>query len=212
MSTVTRSIGPMKPMPNHPPERAPLLAFGAHPDDIEFGCGGVVALETRAGRPAHLVVCSRGESATHGTPARADARGRAGRGAPRRDGRVRRARRRRPPGSPRCSRDPAGGRAPAGAAGHRAGAEPGREPAPRPCPPRPPGPRRGPARALRRAGGVARRPVAHDRPTVLLRADARSRTPRRDPGADRRLRAGGRRRLDRRDGRARVADAHPQLS
>lgn len=46
----------------------PLLAFGAHPDDVEFGCGGIVALETRAGRPAHLVVCSRGESATHGTP------------------------------------------------------------------------------------------------------------------------------------------------
>jgi N-acetylglucosamine malate deacetylase 1 len=59
----------MKLMPNHPPERAPLLAFGAHPDDIEFGCGGVVAAETRAGRAAHLVVCSRGESATHGTPA-----------------------------------------------------------------------------------------------------------------------------------------------
>ena len=48
----------------------PLLAFGAHPDDIEFGCGGVIVKETRAGRAAHLVVCSRGESATHGTPAR----------------------------------------------------------------------------------------------------------------------------------------------
>ncbi|MEI6861286.1 MAG: PIG-L family deacetylase [Verrucomicrobiota bacterium] len=47
----------------------PLLAFGAHPDDIEFGCGGIVAHETRAGRPAHLVVCSRGESGTRGTPA-----------------------------------------------------------------------------------------------------------------------------------------------
>ena len=47
-----------------------LLAFGAHPDDIEFGCGGVVAAETGAGRSVHLVVCSRGESATHGTPAR----------------------------------------------------------------------------------------------------------------------------------------------
>lgn len=46
-----------------------LLAFGAHPDDIEFGCGGVIARETRSGRAAHLVVCSRGESATHGTPA-----------------------------------------------------------------------------------------------------------------------------------------------
>ncbi len=48
---------------------APLVAFGAHPDDIEFGCGGVIALETRAGRPAHLLVCSRGEAGTHGTPA-----------------------------------------------------------------------------------------------------------------------------------------------
>jgi LmbE family N-acetylglucosaminyl deacetylase len=48
---------------------APLLVVGAHPDDIEFGCGGVVARETQAGRPAHLVVCSRGESGTYGTAA-----------------------------------------------------------------------------------------------------------------------------------------------
>ena len=47
---------------------APILAFGAHPDDIEFGCGGVIAKETRAGRKAHLVVCSLGEAGTHGTP------------------------------------------------------------------------------------------------------------------------------------------------
>lgn len=45
------------------------MAFGAHPDDIEFGCGGVVAKETRAGRRAYFVVCSRGEAATRGTPA-----------------------------------------------------------------------------------------------------------------------------------------------
>ena len=45
-----------------------LLAFGAHPDDIEFGCGGVIARETQAGRQAHFVVCSRGEAASSGTP------------------------------------------------------------------------------------------------------------------------------------------------
>jgi LmbE family N-acetylglucosaminyl deacetylase len=50
------------------PDPGPLVAFGAHPDDVEFGGGGVVALEARAGRPAHVVVCSRGESASHGTP------------------------------------------------------------------------------------------------------------------------------------------------
>lgn len=49
---------------------APLLAFGAHPDDIEFGCGAIIARETRAGRKAHLVVCSHGESASSGTPER----------------------------------------------------------------------------------------------------------------------------------------------
>jgi LmbE family N-acetylglucosaminyl deacetylase len=47
---------------------APLLAFGAHPDDIEFGCGGVIASEARAGRKVHFVICSLGESGTHGTP------------------------------------------------------------------------------------------------------------------------------------------------
>ena len=48
--------------------RAQLLAFGAHPDDIEFGCGGVIALETKAGRPARFVICSRGEAGSHGAP------------------------------------------------------------------------------------------------------------------------------------------------
>ncbi|MGA9779953.1 MAG: PIG-L family deacetylase [Limisphaerales bacterium] len=59
----------MKPTPKSRPEPAPLLAFGAHPDDIEFGCGGVIAKETHAGRIAHFVVCSRGEAASHGSPA-----------------------------------------------------------------------------------------------------------------------------------------------
>ncbi|MEY2878301.1 MAG: hypothetical protein RLZZ15_681 [Verrucomicrobiota bacterium] len=60
----------MKPSPKSPPPSGPLLlAFGAHPDDIEFGCGGVIARETQAGHAAHFVVCSRGEAGTHGTPA-----------------------------------------------------------------------------------------------------------------------------------------------
>jgi len=46
----------------------PLLAFGAHPDDIEFGCGGVILRETRTGRKVHFVVCSHGEAGTNGTP------------------------------------------------------------------------------------------------------------------------------------------------
>jgi N-acetylglucosamine malate deacetylase 1 len=48
---------------------APLLAFGAHPDDLEFGAGGILAQEIRSGRRVHFVVCSRGETGTHGTPA-----------------------------------------------------------------------------------------------------------------------------------------------
>ena len=58
----------MKPTPTSPPDAAPLLVFGAHPDDIEFGCGGIVAKETSLGRKAHLVVCSRGEAGSNGTP------------------------------------------------------------------------------------------------------------------------------------------------
>ena len=62
----------MKPTPTSQPEsagRAPLLIFGAHPDDIEFACGGIVAKETHLGRAVHFVVCSRGEAGSHGTPA-----------------------------------------------------------------------------------------------------------------------------------------------
>ena len=58
----------MKPIAKPTFDASPLLAFGAHPDDIEFGCGGIIARETGAGREAHFVICSRGESSTHGTP------------------------------------------------------------------------------------------------------------------------------------------------
>ena len=47
---------------------APLLAFGAHPDDIEFGCGGMIASEACAGRKIYFVICSHGEAGTHGKP------------------------------------------------------------------------------------------------------------------------------------------------
>jgi N-acetylglucosamine malate deacetylase 1 len=57
----------MKPIPTSNSEPGPLLVFGAHPDDIEFGCGAIVALETRAGRRVHLVVCSKGEAGTYGS-------------------------------------------------------------------------------------------------------------------------------------------------
>jgi LmbE family N-acetylglucosaminyl deacetylase len=59
----------MKPSPKSHPKLVPLLAFGAHPDDIEFGCGGVIAKETSSGREAHFVVCSRGEAGSYGKPA-----------------------------------------------------------------------------------------------------------------------------------------------
>ncbi len=58
----------MKPGPNSRTELPPLLAFGPHPDDLEFACGGVIARETQAGRAVHFVICSRGEAGTHGNP------------------------------------------------------------------------------------------------------------------------------------------------
>lgn len=45
-----------------------ILAVGAHPDDIEFGCGGILLKEHAAGARIHLLVCSKGESGTNGTP------------------------------------------------------------------------------------------------------------------------------------------------
>ena len=73
-----RLTDPMKPPPKPSPDRAPLLVFGAHPDDIEFGCGGVIARETQSGRRVVLVVGSRGESATNGTPKQRTAEARKG--------------------------------------------------------------------------------------------------------------------------------------
>ncbi len=45
-----------------------LLAFGAHPDDIELGAGGSIAKMTRSGAQVALVDLTRGELGTRGTP------------------------------------------------------------------------------------------------------------------------------------------------
>lgn len=46
-----------------------LLAFGAHPDDVELGCGGVLAAFVAGGGKAAIVDLTAGESATLGAPA-----------------------------------------------------------------------------------------------------------------------------------------------
>lgn len=46
-----------------------LLAFGPHPDDVEFSCGGWVASATARGQRVGLVDLTAGELATNGTPA-----------------------------------------------------------------------------------------------------------------------------------------------
>jgi N-acetylglucosamine malate deacetylase 1 len=45
-----------------------ILAVGAHPDDVEFGCGGVLVAEAARGSEITVCVCSRGESGSNGTP------------------------------------------------------------------------------------------------------------------------------------------------
>jgi bacillithiol biosynthesis deacetylase BshB1 len=45
-----------------------VLAFGAHPDDVELGCGGTCAALAARGRSFGIVDLTRGEMATRGTP------------------------------------------------------------------------------------------------------------------------------------------------
>lgn len=44
-----------------------FLVFGAHPDDIEFGCGAVLLDAAERGAAIELVVFSKGEAGTHGS-------------------------------------------------------------------------------------------------------------------------------------------------
>ena len=44
-----------------------LLAIGAHPDDVELGCGGIIAKEVSKGKKVGIIDLTRGELGTRGT-------------------------------------------------------------------------------------------------------------------------------------------------
>jgi len=44
-----------------------ILAFGAHPDDVELGCSGTIAKEISLGRKVGIIDLTRGELGTRGT-------------------------------------------------------------------------------------------------------------------------------------------------
>lgn len=44
-----------------------ILAFGAHPDDVELGCGGTIAKEVAAGKKVGIIDLTRGELGTRGS-------------------------------------------------------------------------------------------------------------------------------------------------
>ncbi len=45
-----------------------VLAFGAHPDDIEFGCGGILAKLAKQNKSIVMVDLTLGDKGTNGTP------------------------------------------------------------------------------------------------------------------------------------------------
>jgi LmbE family N-acetylglucosaminyl deacetylase len=45
-----------------------ILAVGPHPDDIEFGCAPILIKEVRRGNQVNMLVLSRGEAGSAGTP------------------------------------------------------------------------------------------------------------------------------------------------
>ena len=44
-----------------------ILAIGAHPDDVELGCGGIIAKEVASGNKVGIIDLTRGELGTRGT-------------------------------------------------------------------------------------------------------------------------------------------------
>lgn len=51
------------------PTSLDILAFGAHPDDVELGCGGTLAKEISLGKKVGIIDLTRGELGTRGTAA-----------------------------------------------------------------------------------------------------------------------------------------------
>jgi len=45
-----------------------VLAFGAHPDDVELGAGGILAVHVAKGKKVGIIDLTRGEMGTRGTP------------------------------------------------------------------------------------------------------------------------------------------------
>jgi LmbE family N-acetylglucosaminyl deacetylase len=54
-----------------------ILAFGPHPDDVEFGCAPILMQEADRGHQVRIVVATRGESASSGTPEQREGEARA---------------------------------------------------------------------------------------------------------------------------------------
>lgn len=50
-----------------------ILAIGAHPDDVELGCGGTLAKEVARGKKVGIIDLTRGELGTRGTAETRDA-------------------------------------------------------------------------------------------------------------------------------------------
>ena len=54
-------------MAENQPETVDLIAFGAHPDDIEVGCGGLLIKLRKRGYKTGIVILTQGEMGTGGT-------------------------------------------------------------------------------------------------------------------------------------------------
>jgi len=44
-----------------------ILAFGAHPDDVELGCGATIAKTVAQGKKVGIIDLTKGEMGTRGT-------------------------------------------------------------------------------------------------------------------------------------------------